>query len=103
MDDARIEDLRAMHFVAESKAYPFCYECDQAWPCGTAHLIAALEASRAECARLRGVPEERQPLAASADLPDLRPCRLLRLVEEQARNQALSRNRTPDYAVVRAG
>ena len=32
--------------------------------------------------------EERQPLAAFADLPQLRPCRLLRRFAEQARDSA---------------
>ena len=37
------------------------------------------------------------------DMPDLRPYRLLRQLEEQARHQALSRHRPPDHPVIRAG
>src|SRR5690606_956083 len=37
------------------------------------------------------------------DMQDLRPCRLLRLVEEQARDEALPRDRPPGHPVVPAG
>src|SRR6266545_6676716 len=43
----------------------------------------------AERARLRAVPEKRKRVAAFADLPHLRPCRLLRRFAEQARHRAL--------------
>src|SRR5438445_1673453 len=42
---------------------------------------------------MRGVPEIRQPLAASAHLPELRPCRLLRRFSQQARDSAFPRHR----------
>src|SRR5689334_23832871 len=41
-------------------------------------------------ARLRGLHQNRRPLGSPAHVPLVRACRLLRLVEEQARHQALS-------------
>src|SRR5262245_56553916 len=45
--------------------------------------------------RLRGVPEGRRPLAASAHLPRLRQGRLLRRLPQQAREQAREGGRPP--------
>jgi hypothetical protein len=50
-----------------------------------------------ERARLRGVPQDRRRLGALADLPHLRPCRLLRSVAEPSRDQALPRHPTSDH------
>ena len=44
----------------------------------------------AERARLRGMPEDRQRLAAFADLPHLRPCRLLRRFTRTSTRQNIS-------------
>ena len=46
----------------------------------------------AERARLRGMPEDRQRMGASAALPHLRPCRLLRRFAQQARHRAFPRD-----------
>src|SRR5688572_2551799 len=48
------------------------------------------------------MPEDRRRLGPPPALSHLRPRRLLRLVEEQARDEALSRDETPDRQVVRA-
>ena len=63
MDDAQIATLRERHSVAEDTDtdadgnlvyVQFCgWDDSDDWPCEAAELIAALEASRAECARLR--------------------------------------------------
>ena len=45
--------------------------------------------------RLRGVPADGGHLGPPAPLPDLRPRRLLRFLEEQARHQALPRHQHP--------
>src|SRR3954453_2629329 len=49
--------------------------------------------------RLRGVPENRRYVGPSSALSHVRTCGLLRLVEEQARDQAFSRNKTSDHAI----
>ena len=46
----------------------------------------------AERARLRGMPEDRLALGASAALPHLRPCRLLRPLAQPPRHQAFPRH-----------
>jgi hypothetical protein len=48
------------------------------------HAHQCDQESDAERQRLRGVPEDRRLLGASAALPQLRPCRLLRRVAQQA-------------------
>src|SRR5438270_4256002 len=58
--------------------------------------------SPAQDERLRGVPENGRHLGAPSPLRSLRPRRLLRLLEEQARDQALSRYGTPGDQVARA-
>src|SRR5207237_404166 len=57
----------------------------------------------AENEGLRGVPEDGRHVAASAPVPRLRPRRLLRRLEEQARDQALPLDEAPDHHVARAG
>src|SRR6185295_4074172 len=52
---------------------------------------------------LRGMPEDGRSLAALAPLPHLRPRRLLRRLEEQARHEALPRDPAPDHHLARAG
>ena len=52
--------------------------------------IAGIRTRHAERAWLRGMPEERQQMAAFADLPLLRPCRMLRRFPQQARDRAFS-------------
>src|ERR1700739_504652 len=47
----------------------------------------------AERQRLRGLLEDRWHLERAADLPELRPRRLLRRFEASTRNRALSANR----------
>src|SRR4051794_13279194 len=42
-------------------------------------------------------------LGASADMPDMRPCWLLRLIEEQACDQTLSCHAASDHTIVSAG
>src|SRR3989442_850174 len=49
------------------------------------------------------MPEDRRHLGASAPVPDLRPCRLLRRFQEQARHPALSRDEASDHHLARAG
>ena len=56
----------------------------------------------AERARLRGMPEERQRVAAFADLPHLRPRRLLRRFAQQARHQAFPCHRASDHRGLRS-
>ena len=51
----------------------------------------------AERARLRGMPEKRQRVAALAHLPQLRPCRLLRRFSQQARDRAFPCHRSSDH------
>jgi hypothetical protein len=43
------------------------------------------------------MPEIGRPLVASADLPQLWPCRLLRSVTKSARNKTFSRDQAPDH------
>ena len=56
----------------------------------------------AERARLRGMPEKRQRVAASADLPHLRPCRLLRRFAQQARDRAFPCHRASRHRGLRS-
>ena len=51
----------------------------------------------AERARLRGMPQDRQPLGAPAHLPHLRARGLLRRVPQQARHQAFPRHRASHH------
>src|SRR5215216_2167227 len=53
--------------------------------------------------RLRGVPEDRRPLGAPADVPDMREDRLLRLIPQPARQPPCPRGRSSGLAVRRAG
>ena len=55
----------------------------------------------AECERMRGVLEDGQPLGASADVRGVRPRRVLRFLNQQARDQTLSRNEPPDHHLAR--
>lgn len=52
---------------------------------------------------LRGLPENRRFLGASAPVPDMRPRWLLRLLAEPAREKTLPCKRPPDRPVLRAG
>lgn len=73
MDDAQIATLRERHSVAEDTDtdadgnlvyVQFCgWDDSDDWPCETAQLIAALEASRAECARLEDAIDAADKLA----------------------------------------
>ncbi len=53
-------------------------------------------------AGLRGLPEDRGHVGTPARMPLLRARRLLRLEQEQARNQALPGKRPPDRAILPA-
>jgi hypothetical protein len=53
--------------------------------------------------RLHRLPRDRRAVDAPAAVPHLRSRRLLRLLAEQARQQACGRDRPPDRALVRAG
>ena len=53
--------------------------------------------SDAERARLRGMPQDRRRLGSLADLPHMRPCRMLRPVPEPARDQAFSLDPPSDH------
>ena len=55
----------------------------------------------AECARLRGMPGDGRHLGAPASVPQLRPRRLLRRLEEPARHQALQGNAASDHRGLR--
>src|SRR3954468_13358031 len=48
------------------------------------------------------MPEDWRQLGAPASLPYVRPCRLLRRLEEQARDEALPLNQAPDHHFARA-
>src|SRR5438309_735703 len=48
------------------------------------------------------MPQDGERLGASAPVSELRPCRLLRSVAKQARNQTLSRDPAPNDAQLRA-
>ena len=54
-------------------------------------------------ARLRGVLEDREPLGPPARVPRVRARGLLRLVAQQARHRAFSRDEAPDHGVGGAG
>ena len=70
----------------------------------TASTCATRRASlaAAHARGLRGVPARRHPLGAPAAVPDLRARRLLRLLDRQARDRALPRDRAPGDAQHRA-
>jgi hypothetical protein len=69
----------------------------------TVHPPESDSKSDAKRTRLRGLPGYRGYLSAAEALPELRSVRLLRFIEEQACDQALSQDLTSDYQVVRAG
>ncbi len=56
----------------------------------------------AERARLRGMPEDRVALGASAPVSNLRPCRLLRQLAEPPRHEAFSPDRPSDHRRLRS-
>ena len=56
----------------------------------------------AERARLRGMPEDRRIVGASAPLPHLRPCRLLRRLAQPPRHQAFPRDPPSDHRRLRS-
>src|SRR6266550_4430476 len=51
---------------------------------------------------LRGLPADRRQVAPPPDLPDVRPCRLLRRLTQPPRNSARPRHLTPDHPFTRA-
>src|SRR5262249_50828909 len=55
----------------------------------------------AQHGRLRGMPGHGRHLDASSAVPHLRPCRLLRRFEEQARDQAFPLQPSPDRDLAR--
>src|SRR5258706_5586788 len=59
--------------------------------------------SDSERRRMRGLPEDRRRLGALASLSHVRARRLLRRLEEQARDDAFSEGQAPHRPVVRAG
>ena len=67
-------------------------------PCSHLHMIHDVDAQRR---RLRGLPAHRRHLGAPAPVPHVRSRRLLRPVEEHARDQALPRRAPPADPVVR--
>ena len=71
-------------------------------PCSHLDTVRVHEASRA-APRLRGLPEDRRPVGAPADVPGVRQGRLLRQLAEQARDRALPRDRAPADPLGRAG
>src|SRR5438309_5121491 len=66
------------------------------------HAPRANSQSKAENQGLRGVSEDGGHLGSPAFVRGLRPCRLLRLVEEQARDLTLPRHQPSDRQVARA-
>ena len=62
MDDAQLAEIRSLHYGTPSeRGNPeYCQQDGQRMLCDMLGVIAALEASRAECARLRQLLEDRQ-------------------------------------------
>src|SRR6267378_2376799 len=59
--------------------------------------------SRAQHRRLRGMPRGRRHLGTSSTMPGVRARRMLRQLEEQARQQAFQEDRASDHHLARAG
>ena len=100
---AQVAELRRDRCRTRRSSSAPALEIGDQMPKSCTHLDEIDAAAAALVARLRGLPRDGWPLAAPADVPRVRPRRLLRLVAQQARDRPLQEHRPPARLVVRAG